>query len=92
MSNFSFKPSRITSFITAKSYSFIPASELNESEKLYKRVFEICNEDLIYKTLFHSMCKGRAYSLEDAKGFISWAKSGFLDKSHKDYICFERVL
>jgi RimJ/RimL family protein N-acetyltransferase len=42
-----------------------------------QRIVEVCNQEAIYNLLFKERLGGKAYELENAEGFISWAKEGW---------------
>ncbi len=58
-----------------KMQSVDESSELRPED--LEQVAEICNEGLVYDTLFRGKFEGRPYTSEDAKGFTDWAKQGW---------------
>lgn len=58
------------------------ALESIDSNKFYDNsdfdtIASICGQKLVYDFLFKDRFKGRPYTQEDAKGFISWAQEGW---------------
>ena len=56
-------------------------SLLKLAEKDFEQIAKICNEELIYNSSFRSKKEGKQYSVEDAKGFISWAQEGWANNN-----------
>ena len=64
-----------------------PSGELCELESIdsnksydnsdFDTIASICGQKLVYDFLFKERFKGRPYTQEDAKGFISWAQEGW---------------
>ena len=55
----------------------LPNNQLNQES-----VASICNQPLVYETLFEERLKGRPYTQSDAAEFIEWAHSGWNLHTH----------
>jgi len=45
-------------------------------------IVSICNEPLVYRFLFRDKLEGRAYSEQDVRDFVAWARGGWLSGEH----------
>ena len=63
-------------------YLMIPAAQLDATDKQLSNLVSICNQESIYNFLFRERLKGRPYGVEDARGFLSWAKRGWQEQTH----------
>lgn len=48
-------------------------------------IVAICNEELVYNVLFKPRLNGKPYGRENAEGFLSWAREGWL---HNEWFVF----
>lgn len=47
-----------------------------------RKIADICNQHLIYETLFKEMLSGNKYTDDNAKGFINWSSEGWNNQSY----------
>lgn len=57
---------------TAETYTLIRPDQFTFTEDHYQQIAEICNQPLVYETLFINRWEGRPYSVNDARGFVNW--------------------
>lgn len=76
--------------LTGETYALVRAEDIEAYPHCAERVASICNEPLIYNTLFRESLNGKSYSLEKAEQFISWAKEGWSEETYfVFFICNE---
>ena len=62
-------------------YAISCAALVAASDAQLHRIAKICNEPLVYK-LHRERGGDKPYSLEDAKGFLDWARAGWENGTH----------
>lgn len=68
----------IERFPSGKLYKLRSAdSSASFSQKDFQDIAQVCNEPLIYNTLFKKMFDGKPYTPQDSEGFIKMAKDGW---------------
>jgi len=72
----------VNNAITGQSYQLIRVDELLDSSSQIDRIVSICNESVIFDTLFSSMFPEGEYPRSSADGWISWARTGWRDGTH----------
>lgn len=73
----------VDNFKTNETWTMYSVDEqFSVSESDLERIATICNEPLVYQWLFEEKLNGIAYSLENARGFIDWARNGWRDQTY----------
>ena len=57
---------------------------LSVTERDLATIVECCNEPLIYRYLFNDPLNGRAYTVDDARIFVDWARRGW--REHRYFV------
>ena len=79
--NFAQKKEFKNHFDQEKRY-LVRADVLKNHQEYWNQLIRICNQNLIYESLFRSSLKGRRYTESNAKEFLSWACLGWENKTH----------
>lgn len=75
----------ITSHRTGEQYELTPVVLLESDEERRHQIVRICNEPLIYSTLFDRILDGRPYGHEKAGHFFEWGSAGWEVGTHFVY-------
>lgn len=79
---FAERKTAVRNHLTGKLHQLIPVSDLSPSATQLDRIVSICNEPKVFKTLFSDSFPDGEYPRSSAEDWISWAQSGWRDKSH----------
>lgn len=80
--DFIFNPAKIANAKNGRVYWFLPADQVRKNPKIFAQMVEICNESLIYETLFRKMLNGFPYTERLASDFIDFAHHGWEKHTH----------
>ncbi len=72
----------IENFINKKPYKLMPLTYLEPAEGQLERVASICNESLVFETLFSKIFPEGEHPLSSAADWIQWGKAGWVEGSH----------
>lgn len=80
--NTQFLESSVTNAKTGILYKMVPASRVESTDEQIGNLVSVCNQSQIYDLLFRKALGGAPYEAENARGFLTWAKSGWESNSH----------
>jgi RimJ/RimL family protein N-acetyltransferase len=63
-------------------YRMVPASKIDGTEEQISNLVSICNQHVVYDFLFKNRLGGRLYGVDDARGFLEWARNGWQEQTH----------
>jgi RimJ/RimL family protein N-acetyltransferase len=69
---------KVERYSSNQKYTLIPVRDIEINQSHYESIFNICNENEIYKWLFSP----GEYTIDKAKGFLSWSKEGWKSGTH----------
>lgn len=72
-----------------RSYELTPVVVLEPTVAIERSIAAVCNEPLIYSTLFAHILSGRRYSEDDAARFLGWGSEGWEDATHFVYLLLD---
>ncbi|MCL5999745.1 MAG: GNAT family N-acetyltransferase [Chloroflexi bacterium] len=72
----------ICNFLTQETFTLVPLATNFCDPESYAQIVSICNQPLIYNTLFAERLGGHPYAQADAERFVAWAHQGWQAGTH----------
>lgn len=72
----------IKNCINGRVYEIKRIDKINISSDQLRRIESICNEPLVFQTLFSELFPDGVYPLSSAQDWITWGRSGWEQESH----------
>lgn len=79
----------LLSYREARRYALTPVVAIDPEGPAVTEIVEVCNEPLIYSTLFEEILGGRAYGPDDASRFLDWGSAGWEEGTHFVYVILD---
>ena len=70
-------------------FSLVRGDSVPSDKRTCDRLVSVCNEPLIYSSLFRDLFAGRPYSVDDANGWLTWVRDGWLYSSHFAFVVLD---
>ncbi|MDF1657884.1 MAG: GNAT family N-acetyltransferase [Verrucomicrobiales bacterium] len=76
----------VVNALTGNPYLLLPISKLEASPANLDDITAICNQELVYKWCFRSLCDGKPYPPTMASDWINWGTEGWEKGTHFVYV------
>ncbi len=81
----------ILNYLTRRTYTLGPASELNGTPLILECLVEICNQPEVYDWLFRRRLEGRPYAETQARQFVQWAGEGWATDKYFVFVVLDET-